>query len=92
MRKWWRSYKLTVPEPVVLKPCGSVYVDMHGNDFTEVVYICDEPTGHEALHIDKVERVAWANHELRLRKTGSWTLGSPQPVTGNKSEEEMTTT
>jgi len=90
MRKWWKSYKVSAP--IVLKPCGAVYVNFKGDDFTEVVYICDEPDGHGKLHIDKVERVAWAEPDLRLRKTGAWTAESPRPVTGNKSEEGTTTT
>ena len=90
MGKWWRSYKLKYKaEPVVLKTCGSAYVDFDGQPLAETVYICDEPLNHEGLHIDKVERKAWANPELRLRSTGYWMTGAALPVHGDLLDEEM---
>jgi len=86
----WKANK----NPVKQGPCGSVYVDFEGQPLAEVVYICDEPTKHEGLHIDKVERKAWANPDLRLRSTGYWMTGQALPTaeSDTTSDERNTTT
>jgi len=65
----WKQDK----NPVKVDTCGSAYVDFEGQELAELVYICDEPAGHDSLHIDKVERKAWAAPDLRLRGAGAWT-------------------
>jgi hypothetical protein len=78
MRKWWRSYKLVVPEPV---QCGSTYVIFTNDHYADVVYICDEDEGHGGLHMDKVERKAWTQENLRLRTVSDTTSDERKSTT-----------
>lgn len=90
MKTWWLSWKQD-KNPVKVGPCGSVYVDFEGQPLAEIVYICDEPMEHPGLHIDKVERKAWANPDLRLRSTGYWMTGQAlPPMESDTTSDERT--